>query len=78
MCSEELGICDGIFEGSVIVHLFGKNIVVESGIRYVFFVFVRCLVPFPLGLELGLGLGLGFWGCTYVQQLGLGLGLGLG
>ena len=33
MQSEESGICDGVFEGSVIVYLVVKKIVVESGIR---------------------------------------------
>ena len=37
MHSEELGIRDGIFEVSVMMHLVSKDIVVESGIRDVFF-----------------------------------------
>ena len=36
MCSKEFVICDGSFEGSVIVHLVRNNIIVESGIRYGF------------------------------------------
>ena len=36
MCSEESVICDGSFEGSVIVHLVRNNIIVESEIRYGF------------------------------------------
>ena len=42
--SEEPGIPDGIFEGSVIVHIFSANIVVASRIRYGFFEFVQFLV----------------------------------
>ena len=49
--SEESGILDGIFEGSVIVHLVRKNIVVEYRIRDDFFRFVQCLVHFFLGVE---------------------------
>ena len=36
MCSEESVICDGSFEGSVIVNLVRNDIIVESGIRYGF------------------------------------------
>ena len=43
------------FNGSVIMHLFRKNIAVESGIRDGFLEFVRSLVHFLLGLGLGLG-----------------------
>ena len=51
MRSEKSGICDGSFEGSVIVHLVRNNIIVESGIRYGFLnlclvlcIFVRVMV----------------------------------
>ena len=40
MCIEESGIYDGIFEGSVIVHIVSENIVVEYGIIDGFFGFV--------------------------------------
>ena len=46
MRSEESGNCDGIFEGSLIVHLVRNNVVVNSGIRDGVFLFVKCLVHF--------------------------------
>ena len=46
MRSKESGNCDGIFEGSVIVHLVRNNVVVNSGIRDGVFLFVKCLVHF--------------------------------
>ena len=55
MSSEVLVIRDKKIEGSVIVHLVIKSIVVESGIRDKFFEFLQSLVRFLL--ELGLGLG---------------------
>ena len=71
--SEESEICDGVFEGSVIVRLVNKSTVIESGIRDVFFELTRYIVRFLLGP----GWGFGFVWCMYVQNIGLVLGLGL-
>ena len=48
-------ICDGGFEGSVVVHIVRKNILLESVIRDVFFELVWSLVCFSLWLGLGFG-----------------------